>query len=75
MTPILPFVGLAGGAALLVVGSSQLSAVWLAPPGAIAPRDRSSIAAVAIGLVGLGTVLEALATYELQRSLVRGRRS
>lgn len=72
--PVLALLGMAGGAALLVVGSSQLSAAWLSPASAMPDKERATVAWVAVGLVGLGTVLEALSTYELQRQMA-GRRS
>lgn len=62
---VLPLVGMSGGAALMIIGSSQLSAAWLAP--GLSSKDRTRLGWVAVGLVGLGTVLEAVAAYELAR--------
>lgn len=51
---------------MMVVGSSQVSAAWLARD--LVPRDRWTMGLVAAGFVGLGTVLQILATQELGRA-------
>jgi hypothetical protein len=62
----LPLVAMSAGAALMVIGSSQLSAAWLARD--IAPKDRKTLGWVGVGIVALGTTLEAVASYELARA-------
>lgn len=61
-----PLMGMAGGSALMIVGSSSLTAVWLDRAGDQKARFRNG--AVAVLLVGLGTALNALATREFARS-------
>lgn len=61
----LPIAAAVAGTTMMVVGSSQVSAAWLARD--LAPRDRWTMGIVAAGFVGLGTVLQILATQELGR--------
>lgn len=63
MTRALPLLGLAGGTTLMVLGSSQLSAVWMAKDWPKA--ECRTIGAIAGGMILLGTVLQALSSYEL----------
>jgi len=62
----LPLLGMSAGAALMVIGSSQLSAAWLARD--IPTEDRKTLGWVGVGIVALGTTLEAVAGYELARA-------
>lgn len=66
----LPLLGMAGGAALMTIGGAQLSAAWLAED--ISKEDRTKIGWVAVGMVALGTTLEAVSSYEL--AVAQGRR-
>lgn len=59
----LPVIGLAAGTTMMMVGSSQVSAAWLARD--LSPRDRWTMGLVAASFVGLGTVLQILASREL----------
>lgn len=59
----LPLVGLAAGTTMMVVGSSQVSAAWMARD--IPARDRWTMGLLASAFVGLGVALQVLASREL----------
>lgn len=61
----LPIVAVAAGTTMMVVGSSQVSAAWLARD--IPERDRWTMGVIAAGFVGIGTVLQILASQELAK--------
>lgn len=63
----LPLLGMAGGSALMIVGSSSLTATWLDRTADEKIRIRNG--AVAVVLVGLGTALQALSSAEFARAV------
>lgn len=61
----LPLVGMAAGSMLMIVGSSSLTATWLSRE--LPSSERWKHGLVAVGLVGLGTALNALASAQFAR--------
>ena len=62
----LPLVTMSAGAALLVVGGTQLAAVVVAKPGQFAPGEQLRLGAVAAALLALGTAAEVFGSIELE---------
>ena len=64
----LPIVGLSAGAALMLIGSNQLSAAWTASEEQIPRRNRTQVGVTGAGMILLGTALNAMSAYELERA-------
>lgn len=67
MTPVLPLVGVAVGTASTTVGAAGLS-MLLFSTVKIEPKERVSIGAAALALLGLGTALSAVSGWQLQQA-------